>query len=86
MQTQQTHVHYAPSSVGALMDPAFLREAVLDAESAGRHEQATAGRSIRARCGAALHAASLFIRPRAGAASEEVERSGRERPSGGGRG
>ena len=30
--------HYAPSSVGALMDPAFLRNAVSDADGTRREE------------------------------------------------
>jgi hypothetical protein len=31
MHSNQSPVHYAPSSVGGLMDPAFLRGAALDA-------------------------------------------------------
>lgn len=31
MHAGQVPLHYTPSSVGALMDPAFLRVAVLDA-------------------------------------------------------
>ena len=43
MHTQQSSLHYAPVSVGGLMDPDFLREAVQDAE--GRHRSvSSAGR------------------------------------------
>ncbi len=40
MHSPNSHPHYAPSSVGALMDPGFLRRAVDDAESQGRAQQA----------------------------------------------
>jgi hypothetical protein len=33
MGNDHSHVHYTPSSVGALMDPGFLRQAVHDADS-----------------------------------------------------
>ncbi len=33
MGTDHDHLHYTPSSVGALMDPGFLRQAVHDADS-----------------------------------------------------
>ncbi len=32
MHASQVSLHYMPSSVGALMDPAFLRDAMLDAD------------------------------------------------------
>ena len=35
MHASQAPLHYAPASVGALMDPEFLRGAVSDAD--GRH-------------------------------------------------
>ena len=35
MYTPQHQPHYAPSSVGALMDPVFLRQAVNDADEQG---------------------------------------------------
>jgi len=37
MHAGQAPLHYAPSSVGALMDPVFLRGAVLDADG-DRHD------------------------------------------------
>ena len=40
MHSPHSHPHYAPSSVGALMDPGFLRRAVDDAESQGHAQQA----------------------------------------------
>lgn len=36
MHANQTHLRYAPSWVGGLMDPGFLRHAVHDAE--GEHD------------------------------------------------
>jgi hypothetical protein len=36
MHAGQTPLHYAPASVGALMDPGFLRGAVLDADGGVR--------------------------------------------------
>ncbi|CAN5299125.1 hypothetical protein BH11PSE9_BH11PSE9_15310 [soil metagenome] len=42
MYSQHSHPHYAPSSVGALMDPAFLRRAIDDAEAHGHAQQALA--------------------------------------------
>lgn len=39
----QSHVHYSPSSAGALMDPVFLRHAVQDAESGVEHDAAEPG-------------------------------------------
>ena len=46
MHASQSHVHYAPSSVGALMDPAFLRGAVLDADGVRPQvEMAAAGKN-----------------------------------------
>lgn len=67
MPMQQTHhVHYAPSSVGALMDPGFLRGAVLDAESESHHDEAAAGAGLRAGCRAALRIAASVFRPRSG--------------------
>jgi len=53
MHAGQTPLHYAPASVGGLMDPVFLRRAVLDAEG-GRHADAGTGatRSRRHWCAA----------------------------------
>lgn len=44
MHSDQTHLHYSPSSVGALMDPVFLRGAVVDAEGGRRTECPSAPR------------------------------------------
>jgi hypothetical protein len=41
MHSHQTQPHYAPSSVGALMDPGFLRNAVIDANGDRRPENAS---------------------------------------------
>jgi len=41
MHAGQIHVHYAPSSVGALMDPMFLRAAMCDADGIRREEAAS---------------------------------------------
>jgi len=40
MHAGQVPLHYAPVSVGALMDPAFLRDAVHDAEGEQHHGSA----------------------------------------------
>jgi hypothetical protein len=44
MHAHQTQPHYAPSSVGALMDPVFLRGAVIDANGGHRAESAASPR------------------------------------------
>lgn len=66
MQLAQTHVHYAPSSVGALMDPGFLRGAVLDVESECHHDRAEASASIPARLLSALRIAASVLALRQG--------------------
>lgn len=43
MHADRGQVHYAPSSVGALMDPTFLRNAVCDADGIRRSETETLG-------------------------------------------
>ena len=40
MHHQQSQLHYAPVSVGGLMDPGFLREAVQDSEGRMRSKSA----------------------------------------------
>ena len=57
MQVPQSHVHYAPSSVGALMDPGFLRGAVLDAESESHHWESATSQGLSARFCAVLRIA-----------------------------
>lgn len=73
MPMRHTHVHYAPSSIGALMDPGFLRGAVLDAESVSHHEEVAANRTIRAGCRAALRIASSVLRSRSILPTEGAE-------------
>ena len=46
MHAGQTPLHYEPASVGGLMDPVFLRGAVLDAEG-GRDADAGTGATRR---------------------------------------
>ena len=41
MHAGQAPLHYAPASVGALMDPAFVRDAVHDAEGEHRNARGT---------------------------------------------
>ena len=56
MYTAQDQPHYAPTSVGALMDPLFLRRAVDDASAQG-FPQDPASRLPPARWRAALKVA-----------------------------
>ena len=68
MHSSQSQVHYAPASVGALMDPEFLRGAVLDAD--GVHQLGADSRRIAARERwriALRSAASLLRRARSAA-------------------
>ena len=55
MHAGQAPLHYAPVSVGALMDPAFLRDAVHDAE--GEHHAALGTRRGLSRWRTALRRA-----------------------------
>ena len=48
MHDHQAQPRYAPSSVGALMDPAFLRDAVMDANGDRRAESVSSA-SLRLR-------------------------------------
>lgn len=62
MHAHQDQPHYAPASVGALMDPSFLRGAVIDANGDRRAENASSA-ALRLRWRAAMHAvAAVFKR------------------------
>jgi hypothetical protein len=55
MNAHHAQPYYAPSSVGALMDPAFLRHAVMEANG-DRHEETVALATLRWRWRGAIHA------------------------------
>jgi hypothetical protein len=61
MHTHQAQPHYAPSSVGALMDPAFLRRAVTDMNGED-HDTKVAASTLRLRWQLALHAIAAAFR------------------------
>lgn len=61
MHAHQAQPHYAPSSVGALMDPAFLRAAVNDANG-DRRAESTPSPTLRLRWRAAMHAVAAALR------------------------
>jgi hypothetical protein len=61
MHEHLTQPHYAPASVGALMDPAFLRGAMLDAEG-GRRAESTSPPATWPRWRTAVHAVTAFFR------------------------
>jgi hypothetical protein len=61
MHDHQTQPHYSPSSVGALMDPAFLRGVMLDTNGDHRAESAPCS-TLRLRWRVALHAIAIALR------------------------
>lgn len=61
MHEHLTQPHYAPASVGGLMDPAFLRGAMLDAEG-GRRAKSTSLPAKRPRWRTAVQAVAAFFR------------------------
>ena len=61
MHAHQDQPHYAPASVGALMDPAFLRGAVIDANG-DRRDETTPSAALRLRLQAAMHAIATVFR------------------------
>ena len=61
LDTFRNQPHYALSSVGALMDPAFLRGAVLDA-SGDRRDASTSSATLRLRWRAAIRAVAAVFR------------------------
>jgi hypothetical protein len=60
MHAHQDQPHYAPASVGALMDPAFLRAAVNDANSDRRAEN-TSSATVWLRWRIAIHAVAVVF-------------------------
>jgi len=60
MYTRPNEPHYTPSSVGALMDPGFLRNAVIDAQ--GEHRAANAASTLRLRLQSAMHVVAAALR------------------------
>ena len=66
MHSPHSHPHYAPSSVGALMDPGFLRRAVDDAEAQGHAQRSRVPLPKSAwRCAMAVWVDALTARLRA---------------------
>jgi hypothetical protein len=61
MNAHHAQPHYAPTSVGALMDPAFLRNAVMEANGDRREEAATLA-TWRWRWRGAVHAFATAFR------------------------
>jgi len=61
MHAHPVQPHYAPTSVGALMDPAFLRNAVIDANG-DRRAESTASPSLRQRWRLAVDAITTALR------------------------
>jgi hypothetical protein len=61
MHAHQTQPHYAPWSVGALMDPTFLRGTVIDANGDRRAESPSSA-TLRLRWRIAMHAVAAVFR------------------------
>ena len=61
MHAHQDQPHYAPASVGALMDTAFLRGAVIDANG-DRPAERTSSATLRLRWRIAMHALAAAFR------------------------
>jgi hypothetical protein len=61
MHAHKGHAHYAPSLVGALIDPAFVRGAAMDANEERRAER-TRPPSLRLRWAGAIHAIAVALR------------------------
>jgi hypothetical protein len=60
MHAHQAQPHYAPSSVGALMDPTFLRRAVIDMNG-DDHDTKVESSTLRLRWQTALHAIAAAL-------------------------
>jgi len=65
MYTPREQPHYTPSSVGALMDPAFLRRAVRDAQASG-HAAVPPVKPAATRWQRAMRAVAAFFARQAG--------------------
>jgi len=61
MHAHQDQPHYTPASVGALMDPGFLRGAVIDANGDRRAEN-TSSTTLWLRWRVAMHAVAVVFR------------------------
>jgi hypothetical protein len=61
MHAPQAQPHYTPTSVGGLMDPAFLRGAVIDANG-GQAEAGTSWRTVLLRLRAAMRRFAAVLR------------------------
>lgn len=61
MHDRQTQPHYSPSSVGALMEPAFLRDVMLNANG-DRHAETSSLSTLRLRWQGALHTIAVALR------------------------
>jgi hypothetical protein len=61
MHDHQTQPHYSPSSVGALMDPAFLRGVMLDTNG-DHHAESPSRSTLLVRWRVALHTIAIALR------------------------
>ena len=61
MHAHQAEPHYAPASVGALMDPVFLRGAVIDANG-GRRDERDPSLALQQRLRVAMQAVAAVFR------------------------
>jgi hypothetical protein len=62
MHAHDAQPHYSPASVGALMDPALLRRAMIDANG-GHQPESNSSLALRLRWRLAIHAvAAVFWR------------------------
>lgn len=63
MHPHQAQPHYAPASVGVLMDPAFLRDAMIDAHG-DRRVPAASLVTLLSRWREAIHTVAVSFRRR----------------------
>jgi hypothetical protein len=63
MDSRTEQPHYAPASVGVLVDPEFLRDAVLDANG-GRRAAVETRFDLRLRCRQAIDAIKVSLQRR----------------------
>lgn len=64
MDAYRGQAHYSPLSVGAFVDPAFLRGAAMDANDERRTEKTPSPSSFRLRWASALRAIGVALRRR----------------------